>query len=187
MIELLAITDDPEPPAPPVRLVRAHGLGALCAPAGDAGTPADIDALWRHEALVEALMDGRTLLPVRYGTRVAGDEDAVAVLDERREDFVAALDHVRGAVELAVRVRSAGRGAAPDVTAAVHLPLAGLARDCDVGPGDDLLRAAYLVDRDAVETFVALVRRLQERHVGLAILCTGPWPPYSFASGARPT
>ena len=48
-------------------------------------------------------------------------------------------------------------------------------------PGPELLRAAYLVDREAVEGFVGLVRRLQAAHEDLRILCTGPWPPYSFA------
>jgi hypothetical protein len=49
--------------------------------------------------------------------------------------------------------------------------------------GPELLRAAYLVDRVAVEAFVDVVRRLQETHSELDVLCTGPWPPYSFAGG----
>ena len=43
------------------------------------------------------------------------------------------------------------------------------------------LRAAYLVDRAHVDAFVAAVRALQREHAGLSVLCTGPWPPYSFA------
>jgi hypothetical protein len=59
--------------------------------------------------------------------------------------------------------------------------LAVLARESVVQPGPELLRTAYLVDRDAVESFVGLVRRLQETHDGIHVLCTGPWPPYSFS------
>jgi hypothetical protein len=44
----------------------------------------------------------------------------------------------------------------------------------------ELFRAAYLVERDAVESFAAAVARLQKANIGLSILCTGPWPPYSF-------
>jgi hypothetical protein len=56
-----------------------------------------------------------------------------------------------------------------------------VARRSVVLPGPELLRAAYLVDRDAVDRFVALVRRLEESHAHLNMVCTGPWPPYSFA------
>ena len=63
----------------------------------------------------------------------------------------------------------------------LHEPLAFLARESVVQPGPELLRAAYLVDREAVDGFVGLVRRLQETHDGIRVLCTGPWPPYSFA------
>ena len=48
-------------------------------------------------------------------------------------------------------------------------------------PGPELLRAAYLVDRADVDGFVAVVRELQREHDSLSVLCTGPWPPYSFA------
>jgi hypothetical protein len=48
----------------------------------------------------------------------------------------------------------------------------------------ELLRAAYLVDRGAVGEFVARVRQLQRAHEELALVCTGPWPPFSFAQGA---
>ena len=75
------------------------------------------------------------------------------------------------------------RDEAVDVVAAdaVHTALAALARDSRERAGDEPLRAAYLVGHDDVEGFVARVRELQDEHPELAILCTGPWPPYSFA------
>ncbi len=196
MIELYAITDDPAPPEPPLRAVRSDGLTALCAPAEQrAVTP---EVLWQHEEVMEALMRGRDLLPVRFGTLVEDEEAAARALDERREELTSGLDRVRGAVELAVRaqeerpqrVATAGesgadymRAKARSVEAArlLHEPLAFLARESVVQPGPELLRAAYLVEREAVEGFVGLVRRLQETHDGIHVLCTGPWPPYSFA------
>jgi Gas vesicle synthesis protein GvpL/GvpF len=196
VIELYAITDDPSPPAPPLRAVRSDGLTALCAPAERRGMTAEV--LWRHEEVVEALMEERNLLPMRFGTLVKDDEAAARALDERRDELKMSLDRVRGAVELAVCAAadpsSEGtvgalsgteymRAKAHQTEAAglLHEPLAFLARESVVQPGPELLRAAYLVDREAVESFVGLVRRLQATHEDLHILCTGPWPPYSFA------
>jgi Gas vesicle synthesis protein GvpL/GvpF len=199
VIELYAITDDPAPPEPPLRAIRCDGLTALCAPADPADREPTPDALWRHEEAVETLMEERDLLPVRFGTLVSDEEAAARAVTERREELAARLDRVRGAVELAVRAQPRAtedvvpRGAdtgidymrakARRLEAArlLHEPLAFLARDSVVQPGPELLRAAYLVDREAVDGFVSLVKRLQRAHEGLHVLCTGPWPPYSFA------
>ena len=196
MIELYAITDDPAPPDPPLRAVEFDGLTALCAPAEQRELSAEV--LWEHEAVVESLMKERDLLPMRFGTLVEDDEAAARALEERREELRTSLDRVLGAVELAVRAEAsapkervpAGTTGAEYIRAKAHRteaarllhePLAFLARESVLQPGPELLHAAYLVDREAVDSFVGLVRRLQETHDGLRVLCTGPWPPYSFA------
>jgi Gas vesicle synthesis protein GvpL/GvpF len=197
VIELYAITDDPTPPDPPLRAVRCDGLTAVYAPAEPGRGEVTPDALWRHEGVVEALMEDRDLLPVRFGTLVSDEDAAARAVTERRDELAAGLDRVRGAVELAVRahphqpeetpVADTGidymRAKAGRVEAArlLHEPLAFLARDSVVQPGPELLRAAYLVDRAAVDGFVSLVHRLAETHPTLDLVCTGPWPPYSFA------
>jgi hypothetical protein len=182
VIELYAVTRHPGPPLPPLpelaplRAVAAgDGLAAVCAPAGDEEvTP---EALWRFEQVVEALMEDRDVLPVRYGTRFDDEAAAARAVEDREADLAAALDRVHGAVELSVRVIAVGERA-PDV----HAPLSKLAR-ATVRRSDtsELLRAAYLVDRDAVGRFADLVARLQASNPDLRLLCTGPWPPYSFA------
>jgi Gas vesicle synthesis protein GvpL/GvpF len=196
VIELYAITDDPSPPDPPLRAVTCDGLTALCAPAES--RPLTPEVLWRHEELVEALMEQRDLLPVRFGTLVPDEEAAARAVAERREELVTALERVRGAVELAVRAqprepeqaqpqrgetgRDYMRAKARRTQAArlLHEPLAFLARDSVVHTSPELLRAAYLVDREALDGFVSLVRRLQAAHPSLSVVCTGPWPPFSF-------
>jgi hypothetical protein len=108
VIELVAITDHPGPPLPgrlPLHAVPADGLAAVCAPAEREG--AAVDALWRREEMIEALMADRDLLPVRYGTRVEDDAAAARAVNERRDDLAAALERVRGAVELSLRVIAA--------------------------------------------------------------------------------
>jgi gas vesicle protein GvpL/GvpF len=211
VIELYAITDDPGPPLPDVaglRLVRFDGLAAVCTPASEAELSPE--TLWRHEDVVEALMEDRDLLPVRYGTRL-DDEAAVArAMEGRRDELAAALKRVRGAVELSVRVMAAGGAPAPsppqpaertsgaeylrlraeaeasrdEAARALNDPLAVLAREsAQAQPHPpELFRAAYLVERGAIDSFVAEVGRLQGESPDLAILCTGPWPPYSFAA-----
>lgn len=192
MIELVAITDaaGPQPEQPPLRLVESGRLAAVCAPAAERElTP---EALWEHERLVEALLEERDLLPVRYGTRVRDEEEAARTLGEREAELAEALDRVRGAVELSVRAigdrppPASGtefiRGRAE--IAALHERLSLLARDSARRPArgaGELLRAAYLVDRTAVDEFARVVERLQDESDGsLKLLCTGPWPPYSF-------
>lgn len=208
MIELYAITDHPGPPLPDLprlNVIARDRLAAVCAPASSgAVTP---EALWRHEEVVEALMRGRDLLPVRYGTRVEDEAAAARAVSERYEEFVVALERVRGAVELSVRVLAAEeRVAAADpepgsgadylrakarsavgrerALSTLHEPLSLLARESRLSSARspaELLRGAYLVDRTAVDRFVRLVARLQAGSPSLRLLCTGPWPPYGFA------
>ena len=208
MIELYGITRHPGPALPavaPLRLVAGDGLALVCVPAGGE-EDATAEALWRHEAVVEALMADRDVLPVRYGTRLADDAAARRVLAERHDEFAGALDRIEGAVELSVRcalaspaestpagasgaayvaTKARAAAAADDAALAVHDPLGGLARDsrrsAPRGPAE-ILRAAYLVEREGVDRFVGRVGELQAQHARLRLLCTGPWPPYSFVA-----
>ena len=70
--------------------------------------------------------------------------------------------------------------------AALHEPLASLAvaisRQPQRGP-EEVLRASYLVETAVMARFRSTVERLQRAHPDVAILCTGPWPPYSFVGG----
>jgi len=176
VIELVAIAEGTLAPEAPVRAVPFDGLAVLCAPAAEG--EADAETLWRREALLEALMEQGTLLPVRYGTVVADEAAAVEAVSEHRDAFARALAWVRGAVELSVR--AVGPAEAAPEAARVHATLAVLARDAVRLGGDEQLNGAYLVERGAVDDFVAAVGRLQREHRALSILCTGPWPPYSF-------
>ena len=179
MIDVYAIVRHPTPPLPaPLHLVADGDLALAVAPAcDDEVTP---ESLWRHEEVVEALMEDRDVLPVRFGTRLGGDAEARQIISERRDEFLRTLTLLAGGVELSVRA------VAPcddDAAEAVHEQLDGLARDSRRRPphGAEALRAAYLVDRGAIERFTGCVAALQRRHSRLQLLCTGPWPPYTFA------
>jgi hypothetical protein len=210
VITLYAITDHPTPPVPSLgamRVVASGDLAAVCGPVLEGEVTAD--ALWHHERLVEALMDDRDVLPVRYGTCLPDDAAAVRTLDDHHAEFAASLDAVRGAVELAVRVFAGRDDAAPTPSQAsmtgtaylrararvaadesgagaiVHERLVPAARAATLAPVNrpgELLRAAYLVDRGAAGTFSERVHGIQDENPQLRITCTGPWPPYSFAT-----
>jgi hypothetical protein len=171
-----AVTEAGAPTPPPELYAVRHGALAAIVAAHEAPEPTP-EALRRHEAVVEGLMGERSLLPMRFGSTSG---DVAAMLVERHDELLAALERVRGAVEVGVR---AGDHTPRDGTdylmrrlavERLHEPLAALAR-ASVRRTRPPHVGAYLVDTGAVHTFTARVRELDAR-----LVCTGPWPPYSF-------
>jgi len=109
---LYAITDRPNlsVPAEPglegtsLFSLTCQDIAAVVSPLTTATVPPTEDNLWRHEAIVEALMADRTVLPMRFGTVLADESAVQAALAAHYTDFVASLDRVRGRVELGLRV-----------------------------------------------------------------------------------
>jgi hypothetical protein len=184
VIELYAITAAPPPAAHGLTSIEKDGLAALGAPARD--QKVSTAELWRREEVIESLMRECDLLPVRYGAVVADENEAEQLLLARRTELLHALERIRGAVELAVRVAGEDQDAGSAGGAYIHVKtrllemheaLAALARESrELAPG----RGAYLVSREEVDAFVARVAALEEANQDLSLLCTGPWPPYSF-------
>jgi hypothetical protein len=198
VISLVAIADSSgPPPAAPVCSVVAGDLCAFYVPADE--EPVTVASLEDREDLLETLMEGRDLLPVQFGASVQDEQSAARILVDRHDELAGALDRVRGAVELSLRVRAvegtravrtngrdylAARLASSDAARRLHERLEAIARTATTRSGSDLLRASYLVDKGAVPAFVAEVRRAQDACPELLLLCTGPWPPFSFAGEA---
>jgi hypothetical protein len=67
----------------------------------------------------------------------------------------------------------------------LHEPLARLSRAARLNRRStrSLVEAAYLVPAEKVADFREAVRRLETDRPDLAVVCTGPWPPYSFSAG----
>jgi hypothetical protein len=176
----------------------------------DGGPPdPSADALHAYERTVRRLMDRGAILPAQFGS-VMPDEDAVrGLLRGRRRDLMTRLRRVRGAVEIGLRASwrdDAGAALDPRPTSGSSYlrrrlelrqsarrvaseldPLTALARGSRraLAPRPDLpVLDAYLVDRGRVREFVALVEQLDDRLDDVELVCTGPWPPYSFAEGA---
>ena len=193
----------------PTRTVSDRDLKAVVSEIDLGRAHLDEEDMWEHEEVVEALMASGPVLPMRFGTILA-DETAVALLLlERRAELRTGLERVRGAVELGVRATIAADDPTPaadvgsgtaymrmrmaasrqrdEMMRRIHEPLAALARDSALrmpSPGGAQMRGAYLVDREAVDVFCERVNDLERERFASALVCTGPWPPYSFSGEA---
>lgn len=135
------------------------------------------------------------VLPARFGTIANSEREILEMLEAREAEFAGALDHVRGAVEIAVHldVPASSTSPAPANEVSGRAYMYGLlsrqrdqdtaAEQVDSAVGqiarDSRARTptsrAYLVSRQHVAEFVARTKAL-----GLRI--SGPWPPYSFVT-----
>jgi Gas vesicle synthesis protein GvpL/GvpF len=201
VIHLYAIAE----PGPPVALeeLRHGDLCGIYSHHGD--REPTLAALERHERVVEDVMAVRTLLPARFGSVLGGEDDLRAMLDERAAEFREALALVRDRVEIGVRARprtvpelpppETGRAyverklarlrAARAVQADMHDALAARAHAAvarALAEPEPQFTGAYLIDRETVDSFRA---RVEEVADGREVVCTGPWPPYSFVGDAQ--
>jgi hypothetical protein len=216
MLYLYAITQPgPVPDVAGLQGVRPRTTGegelvAVVSEHDDLRLEGSEDELWAHEEVVESLMAQGPVLPMRFGTVVADEAAVLAALEERRADLEAALERVRGAVELGVRATlTVGSSSEPDATqregpgtayllgrmrrdqdgqraaARIHEPLSALSRASTsqvTWRERPVLKAAYLVDAGEVDVFRRRVETLEGELGEARIVCTGPWPPYSFST-----
>jgi hypothetical protein len=181
------------------------GIAAVLSTAASAPAETTEAAILAHARVVEevaALNDA--VLPARFGGSYEDESALGAAIRQRAPQLREALERVRGCVELGVRVarqRESGdqppssggeymRGRLAQVRSAERIAGAlddavrRLVRDGTrrllAGP-ELLVSAAYLLPRANVEPFRAAVAGVAETHPDLGIVCTGAWPPYSFA------
>ncbi|HET7051935.1 MAG TPA: GvpL/GvpF family gas vesicle protein [Solirubrobacteraceae bacterium] len=191
----------------PLRGIRSDALMAIVSDHEGAALRPEVETLWDYERIVERIAQAHAIVPVRFGSVMDDDEAVVEMLRSRREHLLTVLEYTRGAVELAVRatweqapepehqtgtgymrarlqLRSRAREVAGDL-----MPLGKLSRTsrCELPAGPEQpMRCAYLVDRELVEDFTTSLRRLDQQLRDLELVCTGPWPPYSFAEAVLP-
>lgn len=88
----------------PVYNLSFRGIGAAVSDVSTAKVQVTEDNVALHESIVEALMEDFSVLPVRFGTILGGDERVVEMLKEGYASFVEHLHLIRGRVELGLRV-----------------------------------------------------------------------------------
>ena len=169
------------------------------------GQPSEA-AILAHAAVVEQLAAANeALLPARFSGAYPSDDALATAIAEREPRISQGLERVRGCVEIGLRVfdnapptggKAEGSGRAymqrrleevrraEHTAAELHDALAAAARESTsrvLATPQLLLSAAYLLPRSAVEPFRRAVETAERDRPGLTFVCTGPWPPYSFA------
>jgi Gas vesicle synthesis protein GvpL/GvpF len=212
MLYLYALTDHPAvvPSArglaeTPLAVERVDGIEAVVGVVDRERIDASEDAVLTHARIVDELAAvNEAVLPARFGRGYPDAEALRNAVAEQADALRQALDRVRGCLELGLRVLSepsdgdspgSGRAymldrlerrrRAESLADEVHAPLAALARaeTRTVGATPQLLlSAAYLVPREDLERFQSVLQELEGAHPELSMACTGPWPPYSFAT-----
>jgi Gas vesicle synthesis protein GvpL/GvpF len=99
-----------------VSLVRSGHLAALVSEVDlsrPLGSPDDLEA---HQDILDSIVTGSPVLPLRFGA-VLASEDAVAeeLLEEHRDEFAAALEELEGRVEYRIRGRFAERAVLEEI------------------------------------------------------------------------
>jgi Gas vesicle synthesis protein GvpL/GvpF len=206
MLHLYALLDHPAelPPGGALRAVSVDS--SVVAVVGDLPSVPTEDAVLEHARVVDELMTlNETVLPARFGGGYADEPALVEAIRARHVQLREAIERIRGCVEVGVRVfepepigetdpagsgseymrrRLASVKAAERVADELHTRLAAGARAsaCNVlANAQILLSAAYLVPREDVDWFQSAVAAAELARPDLVLVCTGPWPPYSFA------
>ena len=151
------------------------------------------DAVLRHAAVVEELMSrSRGVLPAQFGPPFGDEDDFATAIRTKADELSRGLSRVRGCVEFGLRIAQPTNR--PEAASGSEYMRARLEQERVLArieePLADLSRATssnrdYLVPTENVAAFRRAVEHLQADHPELTIVCTGPWPPYSFgADGA---
>jgi hypothetical protein len=198
-------------------LVTQDGLGLVVAEADlavfrelstELTADGQLETLVReHDAVIRAVFDHESVLPLRFGTVVADTAAARQLLIERHDEVSTWLSRVAGHREWGLRIEYESVDDTPltglsgadylrlrqqslmsrqkraDVVRSLH---AELVRFATSSFGRErpraLLDAAYLVHQENEEKFRAAAAWLSEEvgRFGATVHATGPWPPYSF-------
>lgn len=176
-------------------------LGDLVVLASALEHPPEANArtLAAHNDVVATTLDAEATVPFRFGVVVAAPQ-VDAWLGAHAQLVRATLGQLRGCVEMSVKLlrlhcgHSIGRtcrecaDGAPGVVQLRELAerlvaQAGIERWRYRSPGGGSNVAgsvAFLVPRAEVAGFLTRIAPIASRAAGIAVVPTGPWPPYSF-------
>ncbi|MFN2567045.1 MAG: GvpL/GvpF family gas vesicle protein [Gemmatimonadaceae bacterium] len=175
-----------------VHTVRFRDLVAAVGDAPYAPAPASDATIAAHREVVEALFDGRTLLPAPPGVTFRTPQALQRWMELHYVALSDALSYVDDRAAARVHImRGDSSPSAPDsgtdlaTTAAECMrtlrrqAVAGLPLRTEHLTGI-VLSSAFLVERELWKDFAGAVRRVAAEHSGFRVELTGPWPPYDF-------
>jgi hypothetical protein len=193
LVEGLAAAWRPPPGVVPAAPIDRRRLGSLLLLGStlDAVPAPNPKTLALHHDVVASTLEAAAVLPFRCGTAIA-DADVEAWIAVQRAGLEAALAHVRGCVEMTVKLLRLDHGLDPRgepedavlrALAEQLVELAGIERwrYRPAGSGGNVVASvAFLLPRVDVAEFLARIAPVAARAVGVAVVPTGPWPAYSF-------
>ena len=140
-----------------------------------------------HDDVLASLMDADAVAPLPFGTAVM---DLEGWVEARVPDLRAALNAVRGSVEMTVRLLRLDAGVdGPHLRSLAERLIERAALPHwryrpAANPTNVAASLSFLVPRDEVAAFLARIAPVASRAAGLAVVPTGPAPAYSFVSSA---
>jgi hypothetical protein len=187
------------------RPIEAEDVGDVRAVISCHSAPvtADRDAVVRHGLVIEALRESAdAVLPARFGEEFVSLQSLRDALASRMAGLSMQLDRVEGCVELAVRLLDAQAAAETDadggsaymrlrlreearrdaLLSALHGCLEPHARRSTLRSRAGEHAASYLIVKSEQSGFEVALDDFAEAHPEVAVVCTGPWAPYSFTS-----
>lgn len=192
MIYIYAIVDGRAAVESPLRRLAYGDVAAVYREVES--LPAVTEESLRHqESVLERLMEEREVLPLRFGSAVADEDELRRLLATRHDEFAVSLARVRGRVEMGIRASAPAKPSSTGreyvearlgwrrAAESVHAELASLAHDSSLHVATHAgltFSGAYLVDRARVADFQRAAGAVRP---DLDLACSGPWPPFSFA------
>ena len=144
------------------------------------------DNVRTHSQVITLVMEEHPVVPMAFGMAFKNEGVLKGVLARLRGDLKNALKEVEGKVELGLKViQPKGAELDEEAFASEIKTFRGLATRCKLGKRFSkrlILNAFYLVAKERVEAFLGAAKALEERFKQLRIQCTGPWPPFNFAT-----
>ena len=146
-----------------------------------------------------ALAERVPLLPIRYGTTVADEDELLDLATPRADEWSRRLADLAGRCELVVHLdlQEPARSSGPAESGRAYLEarMGRLRRQdeavaearrvlapwtAESRPLPDGRRLAVLVDRADADVAREAIAAWGEEHSGTAVVVSGPWPPFSF-------
>ena len=162
---------------------------------------ADAHSIIQHGRVVHRVFEQHTVLPFRFGTTFQSEQQVRQVLLANRDEFLDAMNRLRGKVEMHVKLLFAANGAGaaanaaqppnsppePELARQATRRLAGMFRPLEeqvsVRPlqnGDTLVDFAHLIEGTRLADYQRIHASAAGRMKDCRLLLSGPWPPYHF-------
>jgi hypothetical protein len=138
-----------------------------------------------HDRVLQALLDDRTVIPMRFGMVFKDERTLKGVMREARPVFTRTMREIKGAVELGLKLieKEEANVDREAVRADVEARLDGRARSTvenELFSDRLVLNRSYLVDGSRREEFSETINGIESEYEDLLVQYTGPWAPYNF-------